>query len=145
MGAILAGAPNSQIDSLTEFGRLLGIGYQLVDDLLGLYGDEAVLGKPVGGDMREGKQTMLIYEARRRATPAQLAQLSKNWGNPTASQIELGQIRQLVEATGARDYIAALAEDYRVQALTHLRTAKLSDPYASRLEQISRVCIQRVS
>jgi geranylgeranyl diphosphate synthase type II len=145
VGAILAGAPDRQIGSLTEFGRLLGIAYQLVDDLLGLYGDEATLGKPVGGDMREGKQTMLILEARATADPPQQAAINHIWGNPNAGPDELTTIRQLVADTGARQRVTDLARQHQQEALAHLHAADLAGPYSSRLEEISFACIKRTS
>jgi geranylgeranyl diphosphate synthase, type I len=60
LGAALADAPADLVDALREFGRDLGVAFQLRDDLLGVFGDSAVTGKPVGDDLREGKRTPLM-------------------------------------------------------------------------------------
>ena len=57
-GAILAGLPEEQIDSLREYGRDLGMAFQMIDDVLDFVGDEHVLGKPVGSDLRQGTVTL---------------------------------------------------------------------------------------
>ena len=72
IGAALGGATPAQLAALREFGLPLGVAYQLRDDLLGVFGDPEVTGKPAGDDLREGKRTVLIAIARRssRRTPA---------------------------------------------------------------------------
>ncbi|WP_447001921.1 polyprenyl synthetase family protein [Saccharothrix isguenensis] len=70
LGAALAGAPADVIGCLREFGRDIGVAFQLRDDLIGMFGDPAVTGKPVGEDLREGKRTPLMAIAIARATAA---------------------------------------------------------------------------
>ena len=60
MGAILAGAPAATIEALAEFGRHLGIAFQAIDDVLGIWGEPGVTGKPVGNDLRQHKKTLPI-------------------------------------------------------------------------------------
>lgn len=60
MGAILGGAMEKSANALYEYGRHLGIAFQLQDDILGVFGDEATLGKPVDSDIKEGKMTLLV-------------------------------------------------------------------------------------
>lgn len=63
LGAILAGASDKQLGHVNAFGVNLGIVFQIIDDHLGLYGDEKILGKPIGSDLAEGKKTihLLLY------------------------------------------------------------------------------------
>jgi geranylgeranyl diphosphate synthase, type I len=70
LGAALAGAPADVVERLRVFGRDIGVAFQLRDDLIGVFGDSAVTGKPVGGDLREGKRTPLMAIAIARATAA---------------------------------------------------------------------------
>ncbi len=69
MGGILGGATGEQEESLAQYGRDLGMAFQIVDDVLDLTASESVLGKPVGSDLREGKVTMAVIHALARCTP----------------------------------------------------------------------------
>ena len=71
MGAILGGAAPEQEESLAQYGRNLGMAFQIVDDVLDLTASENVLGKPVASDLREGKVTMAVIHALERCTPAE--------------------------------------------------------------------------
>jgi octaprenyl-diphosphate synthase len=71
MGAILGGATPEQEESLAQYGRNLGMAFQIVDDVLDLTASESVLGKPVASDLREGKVTMAVIHALERCTPAE--------------------------------------------------------------------------
>jgi octaprenyl-diphosphate synthase len=71
MGAILGGASAEQEENLSQYGRNLGMAFQIVDDVLDLTASENVLGKPVASDLREGKVTMAVIHALQRCTPAE--------------------------------------------------------------------------
>jgi octaprenyl-diphosphate synthase len=71
MGAILGGATAEQEENLAQYGRNLGMAFQIVDDALDLTASEDVLGKPVASDLREGKVTMAVIHALQRCTPAE--------------------------------------------------------------------------
>ncbi|MEK7580848.1 MAG: polyprenyl synthetase family protein [Patescibacteria group bacterium] len=102
IGAILAGkASSNQLDAISKFGRLVGVAFQLQDDLLGLFGDEKVLGKSVLSDMREGKNTLVIYKARELATNSDRQMLSTLWGKQTASKADLITVQEIVKRSGA--------------------------------------------
>jgi geranylgeranyl diphosphate synthase type I len=63
LGALLGGADEAAVGALDQAGRRLGVAFQLVDDVLGIWGDPDVTGKPVGGDLREGKKTYPVLAA----------------------------------------------------------------------------------
>jgi len=69
MGGILGGATRDQEEKLAQYGRDLGMAFQIVDDVLDLTASESVLGKPVASDLREGKVTMAVIHALERCTP----------------------------------------------------------------------------
>jgi octaprenyl-diphosphate synthase len=71
LGAVLAGAGEEQEKRVAEYGRNLGMAFQIVDDVLDLTASEDVLGKPVASDLREGKATMAVIHALERCTPAE--------------------------------------------------------------------------
>ncbi len=102
LGAALA-AP-SRFDelapALSAFGLPLGDAFQMRDDVMGAFGDTAVTGKPVGGDLREGKPTPLLARARRGATAAQLTILDRV-GDPDLTDDDIGTIQSVIVDTGA--------------------------------------------
>ena len=77
IGGILADAPDSDIDSLYKFGEQLGLAFQLQDDLLDVYGDPAVFGKAIGGDITSNKKTYMLINAVNRASKEQREELMK--------------------------------------------------------------------
>jgi octaprenyl-diphosphate synthase len=71
VGAILGGATDEEEKRLGQYGRQLGLAFQIVDDVLDLTASETVLGKPVASDLREGKATMSVIHALERCTPVE--------------------------------------------------------------------------
>src|ERR1700683_5784150 len=63
IGAILAGAPRATVEALRDYGRHLGLAFQAIDDLLGIWGDPATTGKPAGSDIRQRKKSMPLVSA----------------------------------------------------------------------------------
>ena len=104
LGASLAGDPGSELlDRLDDFGRPLGRAFQLRDDALGLTGDEAWLGKPVGDDLREGKPTEIVSYALGAANDAQKEVLGLI-GDRDLSDDQVGAIISVLAETGALDH-----------------------------------------
>ncbi|MCS0638413.1 polyprenyl synthetase family protein [Streptomyces sp. LP05-1] len=113
LGALLAGAPAATVEALSAAGRDLGTAFQIQDDVLGLWGDPEVTGKPVGADLRRGKKTLPVLAALAGPAPAadRLAALLTADGAPDGDRLR--RALELVEAAGGRD--AALAEaDHRL-------------------------------
>jgi geranylgeranyl diphosphate synthase type I len=106
LGALLGGAAPTAVDALDRAGRHLGIAFQVVDDVLGIWGDPAVTGKPVHGDLRERKKTFPVLAALDSDGPrsGRLAALLD-----TGEDVE--EAAALIEATGGRT--AAMAEARR--------------------------------
>ena len=71
----------------------MGEAFQLQDDLLGMFGDTEVTGKPVGEDLREGKYTFIVYNAVERATTEEREQIRAALGNPSVAAAEVEQVR----------------------------------------------------
>ena len=111
IGAALVERLHDLEPALAAYGMPLGEAFQLRDDLLGVYGEEALTGKPVGDDLREGKPTPLLAIASERATEAQRRVLSRV-GAPDLSATDVVDIQAVIDETGARDHserhIAAL-------------------------------------
>ncbi len=131
IGAVLAGAPAEVVDALSTFGAQLGIAYQLVDDLLGIWGDPAITGKPVFSDLHSRKKTLPVTYALTHGGPAgrELARWlaepdTRRRGRQPATDRRGRQpdtdeawAADLVEAAGGRDWAAAEAQR-RIAAAT---------------------------
>ena len=120
-GAILAGASDEVVQTLSDFGREIGIAYQIVDDLLGVFGTEAETGKTTIGDLREGKRTVMISYA---TSTAEWASIEPLIGKPDLSESEAEQVRDVLIASGARSFAQGLARYYGNRAL-----ARLAEPH----------------
>lgn len=101
IGAILGNASEKQIKSCREYGRLLGEAFQLTDDILGVFGKEEKLGKPVDSDIKQGKKTFLSIYAFQKAKPKDIAFLQKAMGNKNLTPNELENVRNIFIESGA--------------------------------------------
>lgn len=111
IGASLAGASDSDIDTLRAFGLPLGIAFQLRDDLLGVFGDPSVTGKPAGDDLREGKRTVLIALAQRALVSQDVLEMDRLLGSPDLLDGDIESMRSMLKASGAVDQIEELITD----------------------------------
>jgi geranylgeranyl diphosphate synthase type I len=102
LGAALAGAATGTIAALRSYGADVGVAFQLRDDLLGVYGDPAVTGKPAGDDLIEGKRTLLLALARGSLSGRLLDELDAGVGTPEADPARLAAI---ITGSGAPDMI----------------------------------------
>jgi geranylgeranyl diphosphate synthase, type I len=126
IGAVLAGADEELIRRYSDFALPLGEAFQLRDDLLGVFGDPARTGKPVGDDLREGKPNVLVTLARERATTAQAAEMDSLFGNPGLDAAGVRRLTDLVARTGAVPAVEALITARTEAALTVLDRAPLA-------------------
>lgn len=127
LGAALAGAAAGTVDALREYGAAIGIGFQLRDDLLGVFGDPAVTGKPAGGDLIEGKRTVLLAMARSalQTHPELLTELDEHLG-ADLEPAQVARLTAMVAATSApADIEARIAALFAIgmNALTQLDDA----------------------
>jgi geranylgeranyl diphosphate synthase, type I len=102
LGALLGDASDEQLQALDRFARPLGIAFQLRDDVLGTFGDTHSTGKPAGHDLREGKNTALVSEARTLLSAADRDRLDEVLGNPLASTAAVDAVTGALERSGAR-------------------------------------------
>jgi geranylgeranyl diphosphate synthase type II len=105
IGATLAGASSAQQEILQKLGEQLGIGYQLRDDLLGVFGDETQTGKSTDSDIKEGKRTLLIEAFTTYATAVQQSEFSSLFGRQDISRKEIDRVKTLLIESGAKDTI----------------------------------------
>lgn len=125
IGAILGGAKPSAIKALREFARPLGIAFQIQDDILGLFGDEKEVGKPVGSDLRQGKMTLLIHYALKRADNAQKRIIQSVLGNENISEEQINNVRAIVEQSSSLAYSQNLVQEFSAQSRNILQKSPL--------------------
>jgi geranylgeranyl diphosphate synthase, type I len=114
LGAALAGCGQEVRDALGRYGGLVGEAFQLRDDLLGVFGQPLVTGKPNGGDLREHKATSVVALASELAGPAARDDLARLYARDRLSEDGLARVRELIEGTGAVGTIEQMIES-RVQ------------------------------
>jgi geranylgeranyl diphosphate synthase type II len=132
-GAVLAAASEPVISALTSFGRYAGIGYQIADDVLGVFGTESRTGKTSWGDLREGKRTALLSYAATRPEWSSIASLIGP-GDMTAA--DAGYVRSVLVACGAKEYAINLATENAQLAVMHLESDGVPAPLRSSLEYL---------
>jgi geranylgeranyl diphosphate synthase type I len=109
LGAILAGADQEFLRSLSAYSIPAGIAFQIQDDILGVFGNINKTGKPVGSDVRQGKQTILVVKALETANSTQKEIFKKCLGNDALTQSDLEQFRTVIIETGSLEYAQKLA------------------------------------
>jgi len=110
LGAALAGCDQPVRDALGRYGGLVGEAFQLRDDLLGVFGQPSVTGKPNGGDLREHKATSVIALAAELAGPVARAELGRLYAQDRLNEPGLARVRELIQDTGAVDVIEQMIE-----------------------------------
>ncbi len=136
LGAALAGRLDDLAGPFTAFGIPLGSAFQMRDDLLGVFGDPAVTGKPVGDDLREGKLTPLLAAATDVATGPQ-AELLARAGSPDLDADEIGALQQLLAELGAVDEVERTIRRLVDEALSALRAAPITADAQQALEELA--------
>ena len=129
VGGALAGATAEVMAAYSGYGLPLGEAFQLRDDVLGVFGDPAVTGKPAGDDLREGKRTLLIHATLHTATAPQRATLEAGLGNRELQDSEVQQLRDIIIDSGGLLVVEDRIASLRTEALDALHDVEL-DPEA---------------
>jgi octaprenyl-diphosphate synthase len=112
LGAILAGASDGDIRRVADYGRNLGMAFQIVDDVLDLTASEEVLGKPVASDLREGKATLAVLHALERCTPEERVTIESVLGNGGFNGITPADIVAILNRYGSIDAAYTRAQQF---------------------------------
>jgi geranylgeranyl diphosphate synthase, type I len=143
IGAVLAGAPARTTDALARYGDHVGAAFQLVDDLLGIWGDPAVTGKPVLSDLRSGKKSLPVTYALSRGG-RESRDLSNRLRNARmASEAELARMAALVEAAGGKRWAEEEAERQVRCALTALDGIEMTADVRGELTDLAEFVVAR--
>ncbi|HWB66921.1 MAG TPA: polyprenyl synthetase family protein [Mycobacteriales bacterium] len=145
LGAAIGDATPEQTAGFSGFGLPLGEAFQLRDDMLGVFGDPAVTGKPAGDDLREGKRTVLVALAEEAATPAQRAVLEHGLGNPSLTDVDVAELRGLITDTGAADHVELMIRSRLADAFAVLDGLDLAPEGRAALVDLASAATDRSS
>jgi octaprenyl-diphosphate synthase len=140
--AEIGGADPPRVDALQGYGRALGMAFQIRDDLLDVYGDPDLLGKPLYGDLREGNPTLLSLEAYARLDPRHQAEFERLFQLRHKRAKHLLRLRELTHLTDAPQVVAREAADWADRGIRCLEPLP-AGPYRSLLEQLARGAAER--
>ncbi|WP_376771735.1 polyprenyl synthetase family protein [Actinokineospora xionganensis] len=147
LGAALGGAPEPTVAALRSFGADIGLAFQLRDDLLGMFGDTDVTGKPAGDDLREGKRTLLMSvgmanaDAAGRTADAALLRAALGDGDLTSATVE--RAREVLTDLGAVAELDRRIDELTANALGTLAAADLDAPAAKVLSDLAVAATRR--
>jgi geranylgeranyl diphosphate synthase, type I len=149
LGAAVADAGADLVTAYRRFGADVGIAFQLRDDLLGVFGDPAVTGKPAGDDLREGKRTLLLAIAMERADELGRAAardvVSDAVGDPALDAAGVERVRAVLTELGAVQAVEQRIAALTGSALDALSAADVAEPAASRLADLAISATRRRS
>lgn len=127
LGAVLAGASSTEEENMGDYGRNLGLAFQIVDDVLDLTATEEVLGKPVASDLREGKATIAVIHALENGTPAERDAILTVLADENFSRVSHDQILAALASNGSVDYAMNMAYTYAETARQAIASLPDSD------------------
>ena len=143
MGAVLAGAPETDIDTLKKLSGHLGVGYQFRDDLLGVFGNEETTGKSTSTDLMEGKRTYLIEQFERLANEEQQSDFFAIFHRHDTTDAELAKAKLLLIESGAKDAVEAAIDDHRYNAEQLIDQLSLSVESRALYHELIAHCLTR--
>jgi len=142
MGAIIGGAGEHNCSHLYEFGKKLGIAFQIQDDYLDAFGDAAVFGKDAGGDIKQNKKTFLLIRALETANPEQLKALNALLTTDPADKVE--QVLAIFKACKVDAWAEALKQKYMQEALAHLEAIAVVEARKKPLIDLANYLMNRI-
>lgn len=145
IGAVLAGSPQPVIDSLHAAGRHLGLVAQVVNDINGIWGDPAVTGKPVLGDLLRRKKSLPVVAALAAVgnRPAMRRRLLDLWSASDCTEVTARDLLATLDEVRARDLCAAQADRHHQRALAHLDEVALPEPVREELSELAGFILRR--
>ncbi len=111
LGAVIGGADEKQLTALKNFGMDIGVAFQIHDDVLNLRGDESKYGKEIGGDINEGKRTLMVIYTLNACTPSEKKRLISILDKERNSESEIKEAIDILKKYGSIDRAAEIAKD----------------------------------
>ncbi len=130
LGVILAGGDVKFLQAFTKYSLPLGKAFQLQDDILGIFGDEKKLGKPIGSDIIEGKQTLLVLKALEKGNEEQKKIIKQCLGKKNLTKRELSEFRIILKETGSLAYSQKLTQFFVKESIVALKNIEFKNQEA---------------
>jgi geranylgeranyl diphosphate synthase type I len=146
IGAAFAGADQATLNSFTQFGIPLGIAFQLRDDILGVFGDPSVTGKPAGDDLREGKRTVLVALTREALTERSPSMADSFEELLTSRELDAQQIafmQKLIQESGALEKTERMIIELGDRSLEALESSNLEENAKAELKALALKVVNR--
>lgn len=144
MGAIVADACKKDKETIYQFGKNLGIAFQLQDDYLDVFGNPETFGKQVGGDIISNKKTFLYLMAEKRSTPSQAEELTHLFSiNPANPSDKIETVREIFVASKAAEDTRLEIEKYSNLAYSVLDEVNISEDKKEQLRQFGKKLMER--
>ena len=143
IGAALGGGDDELYFALGAYGSPLGRAFQFRDDLLGVFGDPKVTGKPAGDDLREGKRTVLVAHAFAHAGDAGQKLLLQRLGDPALDGTGINELQQVIVESGARDAVESMINEYYERALKALHDTEITEEGRTGLTALADAAVRR--
>ncbi len=144
-GAALADGDPALLAGLASYASPLGRAFQYRDDLLGIFGDAEVTGKPAGDDLREGKRTVLVAHAYDRTDPAGKSLLDTGLGDSTLDPTRIAALQQVIADSGAEAAVETMIETLHAEALTALAATACTPEGRTALTALADAAVARVT
>jgi geranylgeranyl diphosphate synthase, type II len=141
LGAMIGGASIGNTDHIYQFGRNLGIAFQVQDDYLDCFGDPAKFGKQVGGDIKANKKTFLMIHALETAPAQQQQQLKELMQKNPSDKVE--QVLAIYKSAGVDEWAMQLKNQYFEKAMQHLEDIAVLNKRKEPLRQLAQFLVQR--
>lgn len=142
-GAILAGAPAAEAKKLERLGSLLGQAFQLADDILGVFGDQAVTGKSNMTDLKEGKHTYLMQLVYELAPETDMRYLTRHFGRGRLTHAQATRIRRIITDCGARQRVETQLDRYQSDIMTEVQSLSVAKAAKDELQTLIQASIRR--
>lgn len=145
MGASIAGASAHHLQVLSDYGLALGEAFQLRDDVLGVFGDAIVTGKPAGDDLREGKQTMLVARTLELCDANARKSFINHLGQADLDADQIEDLQTIIADCGALAEIESLIDELTALALDALQDATIADDAREALQLLAIMATKRAA
>jgi geranylgeranyl diphosphate synthase, type II len=144
IGAIIGGANEKDADLLYDFGRNIGLAFQLQDDLLDVYGDTKTFGKEIGGDIVANKKTFLLIKAKQLAAKDDKEMLEKFLNDQNISRTEkVLQVTSIYNKLGIKKLTEEIISKYNIRAMDQLQKVSLPNERKSELVKLAESLLKR--